>query len=91
MPTTRAFEGDDDGGRSADQASREVDRRDGRLWTFWDRKYPPPLLHFPLRVFPYNIEYVLIVADTKQYSLQFFYKTEREERYAGVPGLAPGQ
>ena len=31
------------------------------------------------------------VADTKQYSLQFFYKTEREERYAGVPGLAPGQ
>jgi hypothetical protein len=31
------------------------------------------------------------VADTKQYSLQLFYKTEREERYAGVPGLAPGQ
>jgi hypothetical protein len=30
------------------------------------------------------------LADTKQYSLQFFYKTEREERYAGVPGLAPG-
>jgi splicing factor 3A subunit 2 len=46
--------------------SREVDRREGKLWTFWD-------------------------PDTKQYSLQFFYKTEREERYTGVPGLAPGQ
>ena len=34
---------------------------------------------------------LMCVADTKQYSLQFFYKTEREERYAGVPGLAPGQ
>jgi len=45
--------------------SREVDRREGKLWTHWD-------------------------PDTKQYSLQFFYKTEREERYAGVPGLAPG-
>ena len=22
--------------------SREVDRRDGKLWTFWDRKYPFP-------------------------------------------------
>jgi splicing factor 3A subunit 2 len=46
--------------------SREVDRREGKLWTHWD-------------------------PDTKQYSLQMFYKTEREERYAGVPGQAPGQ
>ena len=29
--------------------------------------------------------------DTKQCSLQLFFKTEREERYAGVPGLAPSQ
>jgi len=27
--------------------------------------------------------------DTKEYFLQLFFKTEREERYAGVPGLAP--
>jgi len=46
--------------------SREIDRREGKLYTHWD-------------------------PDTKQYSLQFFFKTEREERYAGVPGLAPGQ
>ncbi len=27
--------------------------------------------------------------DTKEFFLQLFFKTEREERYAGVPGLAP--
>ncbi|OLL24648.1 Pre-mRNA-splicing factor sap62 [Neolecta irregularis DAH-3] len=27
--------------------------------------------------------------DAKQYSMQFFFRTEREERYMGVPGLAP--
>lgn len=27
--------------------------------------------------------------DSKEYWLQLFFKTEREERYAGVPGLAP--
>jgi splicing factor 3A subunit 2 len=59
--------------------SCEVDRREGKLWTHWDRKSPT---------------YGTVVndlEDIKQYSLQFFYKTEREERYAGVPGLAPGQ
>jgi len=28
-------------------------------------------------------------ADQKEFFLQLFFKTEREERYAGVPGLAP--
>jgi splicing factor 3A subunit 2 len=28
-------------------------------------------------------------ADNKEFFLQLFFKTEREERYAGVPGLAP--
>ncbi|KAK6495335.1 hypothetical protein TWF481_003359 [Arthrobotrys musiformis] len=27
--------------------------------------------------------------DTKEFFLQLFFKTEREQRYAGVPGLAP--
>jgi len=61
--------------------SREVDRREGKLWTHWDRKCPEPFIRADADP----------VADTKQYSLQLFYKTEREERYAGVPGLAPGQ
>lgn len=59
--------------------SREVDRREGKLWTHWDRKSPT------YGTVANDLE------DIKQYSLQFFYKTEREERYAGVPGLAPGQ
>ncbi|CUS13712.1 hypothetical protein C7212DRAFT_201815 [Tuber magnatum] len=28
-------------------------------------------------------------SDSKEFFLQLFFKTEREERYAGVPGLAP--
>ncbi|KAI5305874.1 hypothetical protein KEM55_008811, partial [Ascosphaera atra] len=29
--------------------------------------------------------------DSKDFWIQFFFKTEREERYSGVPGLAPLQ
>jgi splicing factor 3A subunit 2 len=44
--------------------AKEVDRRDGRFWTWWDD-------------------------DSKEFWVQLSFKTEREERYAGVPGLAP--
>ena len=44
--------------------SREVDRRDGRFWTWFD-------------------------SDEKVFWCQILFKTEREERYSGVPG-APG-
>jgi len=43
---------------------KEVDKRDGRYWTWWDD-------------------------DSKEFWIQLSFKTEREERYAGVPGLAP--
>ena len=44
--------------------SREVDRREGRYWNWWD-------------------------ADTKEFWCQVLFKTERDERYSNVPGLAP--
>ncbi|KAL6717907.1 CWF complex protein sap62 [Lecanora helva] len=44
--------------------AREVDRREGRFWTWFDE-------------------------DSKEFWIQILFKTEREERYAGVPGLAP--
>lgn len=44
--------------------AREVDRREGRFWTWFD-------------------------ADSKEFWIQLLFKTEREERYSGVPGLAP--
>jgi splicing factor 3A subunit 2 len=44
--------------------AKEVDRRDGRFWTWFDE-------------------------DSKEFWVQIQFKTEREERYAGVPGLAP--
>ena len=44
--------------------AREVDRREGRLWEWFDE-------------------------DSKEFWVQVLFKTEREERYAGVPGLAP--
>ncbi|OXV08394.1 hypothetical protein Egran_03843, partial [Elaphomyces granulatus] len=45
--------------------AREIDRRDGRYWTWFDE-------------------------DSKEFWIQVMFKTEREERYSGVPGLAPG-
>lgn len=44
--------------------AREVDRREGRYWTWFDE-------------------------DSKEFWVQVLFKTEREERYSGVPGLAP--
>jgi splicing factor 3A subunit 2 len=44
--------------------NREIDRRDGRFWTWFDE-------------------------DSKEFWVQVMFKTEREERYSGVPGLAP--
>lgn len=44
--------------------AREVDRREGRFWTWFDE-------------------------DSKEFWVQVMFKTEREERYSGVPGLAP--
>ena len=44
--------------------AREVDRREGRLWEWFDE-------------------------DRKEFWVQVLFKTEREERYSGVPGLAP--
>ncbi|KAF2761872.1 putative splicing factor 3A subunit 2 [Pseudovirgaria hyperparasitica] len=44
--------------------SREVDRRDGRYWTWFDK-------------------------DSKEFWIQVLFKSEREDRYSGVPGLAP--
>lgn len=46
--------------------AKEVDRRDGRFWTWFDE-------------------------DSKEFWIQVLFKTEREERYAGVPGLAPSR
>ncbi|KAF2431114.1 hypothetical protein EJ08DRAFT_670191 [Tothia fuscella] len=46
--------------------AKEVDRRDGRFWTWFDE-------------------------DNKEFWIQIQFKTEREERYAGVPGLAPSR
>lgn len=43
--------------------AREVDRREGRFWTWFDE-------------------------DSKEFWVQVLFKTEREERYSGVPGLA---
>ncbi|KAJ6171098.1 Splicing factor 3A subunit 2 [Penicillium chermesinum] len=44
--------------------SKEIDRRDGQYWTWFDE-------------------------DSKNFWLQIMFKTEREERFTGVPGLAP--
>ncbi|KAK5076484.1 CWF complex protein sap62 [Lithohypha guttulata] len=44
--------------------AREIDRREGRYWTWWD-------------------------ADAKEFWCQVLFKTERDERYSNVPGLAP--
>lgn len=44
--------------------AREIDRREGRYWTWWD-------------------------GDSREFWVQVMFKTEREERYSGVPGLAP--
>jgi splicing factor 3A subunit 2 len=44
--------------------AREVDRADGRFWTWFD-------------------------ADSKEFWCQVLFKTERDERYSNVPGLAP--
>ena len=44
--------------------AREVDRREGRYWTWWD-------------------------GDAKEFWCQILFKTERDERYSNVPGLAP--
>lgn len=44
--------------------AREIDRREGRFWTWWD-------------------------SDAKEYWIQIMFKTERDERYSNVPGLAP--
>lgn len=46
--------------------SREVDRSEGRFWTWFD-------------------------SDSKEFWMQVMFKTEREERYSGVPGLAPAR
>ena len=44
--------------------AREVDRREGRFWTWFDE-------------------------DNREFWVQVLFKTEREERYSGVPGMAP--
>jgi len=44
--------------------AREVDRREGRFWTWFDE-------------------------DSKEFWVQVLFKTERDERYSNVPGLAP--
>ncbi|KAF2496054.1 splicing factor 3a [Lophium mytilinum] len=44
--------------------AREVDRKDGRFWTWFDE-------------------------DSKEFWVQVLFKTERDERYSNVPGLAP--
>jgi splicing factor 3A subunit 2 len=44
--------------------AREVDRREGRFWTWFD-------------------------ADSKEFWVNVTFKSERDERYSGVPGLAP--
>ncbi|RMZ85802.1 hypothetical protein DV737_g381, partial [Chaetothyriales sp. CBS 132003] len=46
--------------------AREVDRREGRFWTWWD-------------------------ADAKEFWCQVMFKTERDERYSNVPGMAPSR
>lgn len=44
--------------------AREVDRREGRFWEWWDE-------------------------DRKEFWISLMWKTERDERFSGVPGLAP--
>lgn len=44
--------------------AREIDRREGRYWTWWD-------------------------GDAKEFWCQVLFKTERDERYSNVPGMAP--
>jgi len=46
--------------------AREVDRKDGRFWTWFDE-------------------------DQKEFWVQLLFKTERDERYSNVPGLAPAR
>ena len=46
--------------------AREVDRREGKFFTWFDE-------------------------DSKEFWVQFLFKTERDERYSAVPGLAPGR
>ena len=51
--------------RAMQAQAREVDRREGRFWTWWD-------------------------GDSREFWIQVMFKTERDERYSNVPGLAPG-
>lgn len=46
--------------------AREVDRREGKFWTWFDE-------------------------DSKTFWCQLLFKTERDERFSAVPGLAPGR
>lgn len=46
--------------------AREVDRREGKFWTWFDE-------------------------DNKEFWCQILFKTERDERFSAVPGLAPGR
>jgi splicing factor 3A subunit 2 len=46
--------------------AREVDRREGKLWTWFDE-------------------------DNKEFWVQLLFKTERDERFSAVPGLAQGR
>lgn len=46
--------------------AREIDRRDGKFWNWFDE-------------------------DSKEFWVQIIFKTERDERYSAVPGLAPGR
>lgn len=46
--------------------AREVDRREGKFWTWFDD-------------------------DNKEFWCQLLFKTERDERFSAVPGLAPGR
>jgi splicing factor 3A subunit 2 len=46
--------------------AREVDRREGKFWTWFDE-------------------------DNKEFWCQLLFKTERDERFSAVPGLAPGR
>lgn len=45
--------------------SRELDRREGKYWSWFDE-------------------------DSKVFFLQITFKSDRDERFSGVPGLAPG-
>jgi splicing factor 3A subunit 2 len=46
--------------------AREVDRREGKFWHWFDE-------------------------DSKEFWVQMLFKTDRDERYSAVPGLAPGR